>query len=113
VNCYREVDISLWQAAVIAYKEVFTTRPSGHVPTNDELDLVALVLSGYLPIYGSRAAGESGRIAESDLAQGMFWGGARRFESRRNPQPLAALCVSGSELKVALERLRADLWSGP
>jgi hypothetical protein len=29
--------MSLWQAPVIAYKEVFTTRPAGQVPTNDEL----------------------------------------------------------------------------
>jgi hypothetical protein len=106
------MDMSLWQAAVIAYKEVFTTRPAGHVPTNDELDLVALVLSGYLPIYGGRVAGERSPITESDLAQGMFWGGARRFESRRDPRPIAALRVSDAALKAALERLRADLWSG-
>ena len=102
--------MSLWQAAVIAYKEVFTTRPAGHVPTNDELDLVALVLSGYQPIYGGRVAGERSPITESDLAQGMFWGGARRFERRSDPVPMVGLAVRSLELEQALERIRSDVW---
>ena len=67
----------LWQAATLAYREVLATRPRRErAPSNDELDLVALVLSGYLPIY----AAEPGPIAAEELDQGMFWGGARRFE---------------------------------
>src|SRR5688572_29244453 len=104
------MDMWLWQAAVIAYKEVFTTRPAGHVPTNDELDLVALVLSGYLPIYGGRVAGARSPITESDLAQGMFWGGARRFERRSDPVPMVGLAVRSLELEQALERIRSDVW---
>jgi len=104
------MDLSLAQAAAIAYKEVFTTRLD-HAPTNDELDLVALVLAGYLTIYGSRVAGGEGApIPESELAQGMFWGGARRFEQRADPVPITGLVVRTLELEQALERIRGDVW---
>lgn len=104
-NCFTDMDLPLSQAAAIAYREIFTTRPAGHVPTNDELDLVALVLASYVPVY----AGEKRtRLTEAELAQGMFWGGARRFESRRGP-PRGALVVRRRELERALERLRAEI----
>lgn len=104
-GCFTDMDMPLSHAAAIAYQEIFTKRPAGHVPASDELDLVALVLSSYVPIY----AGETrARLTEADLAQGMFWGGARRFESRRGP-PLAGLVVRRPELERALERLRAEM----
>lgn len=107
------MDLSLAQAAAIAYDEVFTTRLD-HAPTNDELDLVALVLSGYLTIYGSRGdRGEGLPISESELAQGMFWGGARRFESRADPVPISGLAVRRSDLAHALERIKGDVWQEP
>lgn len=107
------MDLSLAQAAAIAYHEVFTTRLE-HPPTNDELDLVALVLSGYVTIYGRRGEGGEGvPIPQTELAQGMFWGGARRFESRADPVPISALAVRRSDLEQALERIRGDVWSEP
>lgn len=104
-GCFTDMDMPLSQAAAIAYREIFTTRPPGHLPANDELDLVALVLASYVPVY----AGETrARLSEADLAQGMFWGGARRFESRRGP-PLGGLVVRRPEFERALERLRAEM----
>jgi hypothetical protein len=95
-------DIPLWAAATLAYKEVFSTRRGGD-PSNDELDLVALVLSGYLPVYVGGVA-----LADGELDQGMFWGGARRFESRR-AAPRAPLTVRSLDLERALARIRADV----
>lgn len=113
-GCSSDMDIPLSQAAVIAYREVFTTRQEGYVPTNDELDLVALVLAGYVPIYGVREPGAPRFVlAQQELEQGMFWGGARRFESRRDPVPITRLTVQDDELRRALERLRAELASEP
>ena len=102
-GCFTDMDLPLSQAAAIAYQEIFTTRPPGHVPANDELDLVALVLSSYVPVY----AGEK-RLSEAELAQGMFFGGARRFESRRGGAPLGGLHVREAEFARARERLRAE-----
>jgi hypothetical protein len=85
-----------------------------HRPSNDELDLVALVLSGYVPIYGTRQAGGGhSRLRDAELAQGMFWGGARRFEQRSDAVPITGLVVRTLELEQALERIRGDVWQEP
>src|SRR5438552_3738968 len=70
-------------ATAIAYERVFSTRRDrSEAPSNDELDLVALALSLHLPIYGVRAAEEAAEtISEPELMEGMFWGGAARFEA--------------------------------
>jgi hypothetical protein len=110
IRCSPDVnEMPLWQAATLAYREVLATRPRRErPPSNDELDLVALVLSGYVPIY----AAEPEPIGAEELDQGMFWGGARRFESRARP-PRTGLKVRRDELERALERIRADLWPEP
>jgi hypothetical protein len=103
--CFTDMDMPLSQAAVIAYRDIFTKRPAGQLPTNDELDLVALVLSSYVPVYGGEGRA---RLTEAELAEGMFWGGARRFESRHG-LPVGGLVVRRDELEQALERLRAEM----
>ena len=105
----------LWAAATLAYRTVFSSRADGRrTPSNDELDLVALVLSGYVTIY----AGEPRTpLAQEELQHGMFWGGARRFEwsprgargSRHRP-PLAGLSVRSADFERGLARIRGDLW---
>ena len=50
----------LFAAAAAAYEQVFgTRRTQGVTPSVDELDLVALVLSSRLPIYGASACSPS------------------------------------------------------
>ena len=107
-GCYPVMkEMPLWAAATLAYKQILSTRPGGRrEPSSDELDLVALVLSGYVPIY----AGEPrAPLEQKDLEQGMFWGGARRFESRRGASH-AGLSVRSRELERTPERIRGDLW---
>jgi hypothetical protein len=100
--------IPLFAAAVIAYEQVFTTRRSQYVtPSVDELDLVALALSGRLPIYGVRLAGqEASRISDQELMQGMFWGGAMRFELGDGLATLTQLVVDKSDLERVLDQLK-------
>lgn len=100
--------IPLFAAAVIAYEKVFSTRRNHDVtPSVDELDLVALALSGRLPIYGVRVAGEeASRISDAELMQGMFWGGAMRFELGDGIVTVTQLRVHKSDLERVLDELR-------
>jgi hypothetical protein len=67
-----------------------------------------------VPIYGTRQAGGGhSRLQDSELEQGMFWGGARRFEQRSDPVPITGRVVRRLELEQALERIRADVWQEP
>jgi hypothetical protein len=93
---------------VIAYEKVFSTRRNHDVtPSVDELDLVALALSGWLPIYGVRVAGEeASRISDAELMQGMFWGGAMRFELRDGVVTVTQLRVQKSDLERVLGQLK-------
>jgi hypothetical protein len=100
--------IPLFAAAAIAYDQVFSTRRTeGVAPSVDELDLVALALSTELPIYGVRAPGrEPSRLSDDELTQGMFWGGAMRFELGDGIPAVTQLAVEKAELERVLERLK-------
>ena len=100
--------IPLFAAAAMAYEQVFSTRRTeGVAPSVDELDLVALALSGQLPIYGVRSAGrDATRISDEELLQGMFWGGAMRFELGPGAPAVTQLQVRAADLERVLERLK-------
>jgi hypothetical protein len=101
----------LFAAAAAAYEQVFgTRRTQGVTPSVDELDLVALVLSSRLPIYGASArGGEPARIPVSELMRGMFWGGGMRFEHGDGRADMIHLMVR----KADLERVLAELQRNP
>jgi hypothetical protein len=103
--------IPLFAAAEIAYDQVFSTRRTdGGTPSLDELDLVALALSVRLPIYGLRTNGRAAApISEDELMEGMFWGGATRFELGNGHATVTQLAVRLSDL----ERVMAELRSRP
>jgi hypothetical protein len=100
--------IGLPAAAAVAYEQVYSTRRDrSEAPSNDELDLVALALSLHLPIYGVRAAEEAAaEISEPELMEGMFWGGAARFESRHRTGVMFRLSVKKDDLERVLLELR-------
>jgi hypothetical protein len=100
--------IPLFAAAALAYEQVFSTRRTqGVAPSVDELDLVALALSSQLPIYGVRSAGrDATRISDEELLQGMFWGGAMRFELGLGAPAVTHLQVQAADLERVLERLK-------
>lgn len=100
--------ISLSAAATTAYQQIFAIRKHRNkTPSVDELDLVALALSTHLPIYGVPDSGhEPVRIAEPELMQGMFRGGATRFELRHGDTTLTQLRVRQNDLEAVLELLR-------
>jgi hypothetical protein len=100
--------IPLFAVAVIAYEKVFSTRRNHDVtPSVDELDLIALALSGRLPIYGVRLAGEeASRISEAELMQGLFWGGAMRFELGDGLATLTQLAVRKLYFERVLDQLK-------
>lgn len=100
--------VPLFAAAAIAYDQVFSTRRTeGVAPSVDELDLVALALSAQLPIYGVRSPGrEPTRISDEELMQGMFWGGAMRFEPGDGREAITQLAVLRSDLERVLDRLK-------
>jgi hypothetical protein len=98
--------IPLFAAAVVAYEQVLSTRGNHDVtPSVDELDLVALALSGRLPIYGVRLE-EASRISDAELMQGMFWGGAMRFELGDGVVIVTQLRVHRSDLERVLGQLK-------
>ena len=87
-----------------------TRRDRSEAPSNDELDLVALALSLHLPIYGVRTAEEAAaKISEPELMEGMFWGGAARFESRHRVGPMFHLSVKKEDLERVLLELKRSL----
>ncbi|MGH8517821.1 MAG: hypothetical protein ACREUE_10210 [Panacagrimonas sp.] len=99
----------LFAAAVVAYEEVFSTRRRDeHVsPSVDELDLVALALAAQLPIYGVRGAGrEASCLTEEELLDGMFWGGAMRFEMGDGLSSVTRLAVRKEDLERVLAQLK-------
>ena len=100
--------VPLFAAAAMAYDRVFSTRRTqGVAPSVDELDLVALALSAELPIYGVRAVGrQASRLSDEELMQGMFWGGAMRFELGDGVPAVTQLAVEKAELERVLERLK-------
>ena len=100
--------IPLFAAAAMAYEQVFSTRRTeGVTPSVDELDRVALALSAQLPIYGVRSPGrEAARISDEELMQGMFWGGAMRFELAHGMPAVTHLQVHATDLERVLERLK-------
>ena len=102
--------LTLPHAAAIAYRQVFSTRPQPtDRPSNDELDLVALALSLHLPIYGVRTPGHAlARISEPELLEGMFWGGAARFESRHRVGVVSQLTVRKCDLDRVLQQLKIE-----
>jgi hypothetical protein len=102
--------IPLFAAAAVAYEQVFgTPRTEGITPTVDELDLVALVLSSRLPIYGvSARGGAPARIPEHELLRGMFWGGAARFEHGDQRADVIHLMVRSADLERVLGELQRN-----
>lgn len=99
--------IALPAAAAAAFREVYSTHPDRNAPpSNDELDLVALALSIRLPIYGVRFPGNKpARLSEPELLEGMFWGGAARFESRHQAGPVSQLMVCKPDFERVLREL--------
>jgi hypothetical protein len=105
----QDAILPLFAAAVIAYERVLSTRRNQHVtPSVDELDLVALVLSSRLPIYGVRAEGdEATRISQEELMEGMFWGGAMRLELGAARGAITRLAVRKSEFEDLMGQLKS------
>lgn len=104
--------VPLFAAAELAYDQVFSSRRTGKTlaPSGDELDLVALALSVRLPIYGVRANGRAAApISDDELIEGMFRGGATRFELGHGHATVTQLEVRASDL----ERVMAELRSRP
>ena len=65
------------------------------------LDVVAVALSAYVPIYGAREDYEPlVRLSDDDLAAGTFTHGARRLHS------FTRLAVTPADLAQGIERLR-------
>ena len=102
--------IPLFLAAAVAYEQVFgTRRTEGITPSVDELDLVALVLSSRLPIYGaSGSRGAPARIPENELLRGMFWGGAARFAHGDERADVIHLMVREADLERVLGELKRN-----
>ena len=99
--------IPLFAAAAIAYEQVFGKRRTEDVtPSPDELDLVALALSSHVPLYG-RIANRTIEIPSAVARQGMFWGGATRFESQQGATILG-LAVSRRALAETLSTISLD-----
>ena len=99
--------IPLFVAAGIAYEQVFGKRRTEDVtPSTDELDLVALALSSHLPLY-SRIAGRTIEIPAAEVRQGMFWGGATRFENLQGAT-IIGLAVSSRALNETLSTISLD-----
>lgn len=99
--------IPLFVAAGIAYEQVFGKRRTEHVtPSTDELDLVALVISTHLQLYG-RIADRTVEIPQTEVRKGMFWGGATRFENLSG-ETIIGLAVSKSAFGEALSTLSLD-----
>ena len=99
--------IPLFVAAGIAYQQVFgKRRTEGLTPSTDELDLVALVLSNHLALYG-RIADRVAEIPHDVVRRGMFWGGATRFESLQG-ETITGLAVSKTALTDTLRTLSLD-----
>jgi hypothetical protein len=97
--------LPLCAAATAAYEQVFSVRPKP--PSGDELDLIALVLAGQLPIYGVRAAGqEASPISGEELLDGVFWGGAKHFELGHDIDAVTQLVVRKSDLERVLDELK-------
>jgi hypothetical protein len=48
------------------------------------------------------------KISEAELMEGMFWGGAARFESRHRPGAIAQLMVRRADLERVLEELKTE-----
>jgi hypothetical protein len=99
--------IPLFAAAAIAYEQVFGKRRTEDVtPSPDELDLVALALSSHVPLYG-RVADRLIEIPPAEVRQGMFWGGATRFESLQGAT-IIGLGVSRRALRDTLSTISLD-----
>jgi hypothetical protein len=99
--------IPLFVAAEIAYEQVFGKRRTEDVtPSIDELDLVALAISGHLPLYG-QFDDRTIEIPAAEVRRGMFWGGATRFESLQG-WTLVGLAVSRRALKETLSTISLD-----
>ena len=65
------------------------------------LDVVAVALSAYVPIYGAREEHEPlARLSDDDLAAGTFVQGARRLHA------VTRLAVTRADLAQGIERLR-------
>jgi hypothetical protein len=105
----EDATLPLFAAAVIAYERVLSTRRNQHLtPSVDELDLIALVLSSRLPIYGVRAPGsEAAPISQDELMEGMFWGGAMRLELGRGRAAITQLAVRKSEFEEVMGQLKS------
>ena len=99
--------IPLFVAAGMAYTQVFGKRRTENVtPSTDELDLVALVISSHLPLYG-RVADRTVEIPQAEVRKGMFWGGATRFENLRG-ETIIGLAVSKAAFTSTLSTLSLD-----
>jgi hypothetical protein len=109
VRDYADPTLPLWAAATAAHEQVFSARP--RPPVDDELDLIAQLLSARLPIYGVRASGqETSRISREELVRGTFWAGATRFELGDNIDAVTQLTVRKADFdRVLIELKRQPL----
>ena len=88
--------VPLSKAAARTYRELV-----GGDAVEGLLDVVAVALSAYVPIYGARAEHEPlARLSDDDLARGRFVHGARRLHS------FTRLAVTAADLARGIERLR-------
>src|ERR1044071_5177853 len=88
--------VPLEKAAARTYRELV-----GGEAAQGLLDVVAIALSAYIPIYGARADHEPlARLSDEELARGSFTQGARRLP------PFTRLAVTAADLAQGIERLR-------
>ena len=93
-------------AAAIAYFRV--VEQEEREPSSEALlDAVASAISVWVPVYGSRKAGEPrARISDDDLSRGKFSHGASRLRFRDGTPGYENLAILQPDLDAAVRRLQ-------
>jgi hypothetical protein len=88
------------EAALLAHRRVF----SGTLQTSpDGLDVIATALSGHITVFGFRHPdGGLSELTEDDYSQGVFRGGATRFEFRNGGESIIVLAVRKTDFERAI-----------
>jgi hypothetical protein len=98
--------LPLPMAAAITYFRV--VEHDEREPSSEGLlDAVASAISVWVPIYGSRKAGEPrARLSDDEVSRGMFSNGASRLRFRDGIPGYENLAILQSDLDAAVRRLQ-------
>ena len=98
--------LPLPMAAAITYFRV--VEHDEREPSSESLlDAVASAISVWVPIYGSRKAGEARvRLSDDDVSRGKFSNGASRLRFRDGTPGYENLAILQSDLDAAVRRLQ-------